>query len=74
MYSLFQLCTCSGLCQCTSDSCYIIQKKKKKKKNDPYFGMGKNTKVMPQNPLLSIFFLRKGRESFVSDFIKTKTT
>ena len=36
---------------CTSDSCYIIQKKKKKKKkekNDPYFGMGKNTKVMPQ--------------------------
>ena len=26
------------------------KKKKKKEKNDPYFGMGKNTKVMPQNP------------------------
>ena len=23
------------------------KKKKKKKKNDPYLGMGKNTKVMP---------------------------
>ena len=38
-------------------------KKKKTKKNDPYFGMGKNTKVMPQNAPLSIFFLGKGRES-----------
>ena len=26
------------------------KKKKKKEKNDPYFGMGKNTKVMPQKP------------------------
>ena len=40
-------------------TCILIQKKK----NDPYFGMGKNTKVMPQNALLSIFFLGKGRES-----------
>ena len=44
----------------------LIQKKKKKKKknqkNDPYFGMGKNTKVMPQNAPLSIFSLVKGRE------------
>ena len=42
---------------------YSKKKKKKKKKNkDPYFGMGKNTKVMPQY-LLSIFSLGKGRES-----------
>ena len=32
------------------------KKKKKKQKNDSYFGMGKNTKVMPQNAPLSIFF------------------
>ena len=30
-------------------------KKKKKKKNDPYFGMGKNTKVMPQYPAIYLF-------------------
>ena len=35
---------------------------KKKKKNDPYFGMGKNTKVMPQYPAIYLF-LGKGRES-----------
>ena len=29
--------------------------KKKKKKNDPYFGMGKNTKVMPQYPAIYLF-------------------
>ena len=35
--------------------------KKKKKKNDPYFGMGKNTKVMPQNPhYLSFPWEREG--------------
>ena len=53
---------------CKSDSCYIIQKKKKKKKkkrkqekNDPYFGMGKNTKVMPQKPrYLSFPWKREG--------------
>ena len=45
------------------DSCNLYTYSKKKKKNDPYFGMGKNTKVMPQNALLSIFFLGKGRES-----------
>ena len=31
------------------------KKKKKKKKNDPYFGMGKNTKVMPQYPAIHLF-------------------
>ena len=29
--------------------------KKKKKKNDPYSGMGKNTKVMPQYPTIYLF-------------------
>ena len=29
--------------------------KKKKKKNDPYFGMDKNTKVMPQYPAIYLF-------------------
>ena len=38
---------------------YLFKKKKKKKKkekkNDPYFGMGKNTKVMPQYPTIYLF-------------------
>ena len=40
-----------------SCNCILIQKKKKKKKKkkDPYFGMGKNTKVMPQNPAIYLF-------------------
>ena len=38
----------------------MLFKKKKKKKNDPYLGMGKNTKVMPQKSPLSIFSLGKG--------------
>ena len=29
--------------------------KKKKKKKDPYFDMGKNTKVMPQYPAIYLF-------------------
>ena len=36
------------------------KKKKQEKKNDPYFGMDKNTKVMPQKTPLSIFSLEKG--------------
>ena len=36
-------------------------KKTKKEKNDPYFGMGKNTKVMPQKPhYLSFPWEREG--------------
>ena len=31
------------------------KKKKKKKKNNPYSGMGKNTKVMPQYPAIYVF-------------------
>ena len=45
-------------------NCIFFQKKKKKKKKkkkDPYFGMGKNTKVMPQYPAIYLF-LGKGRE------------
>ena len=34
---------------------YFSTKKKTKKKNDPYFGMGKNTKVMPQYPTIYLF-------------------
>ena len=33
----------------------IVHLFKKKKKNDPYFGMGKNTKVMPQYPAIYLF-------------------
>ena len=47
--------------------------KKKKKKNDPYSGMGKITKVMPQYPAIYLF-LGKGRESLrlKKPYIKTK--
>ena len=41
---------------------FIQKKKKKKKKNDPYFGMVKSTKVMPQDPAIYLS-LGKGRES-----------
>ena len=50
----------------------VILFKKKKKKTTRTSVWVKIPKVMPQNPPLSIFFLGKGRESFVSDFIKTK--
>ena len=33
----------------------IIFIQKKKKKKDPYSGMGKNTKVMPQYPAIYLF-------------------
>ena len=33
----------------------IVYLFKKKKKNNPYFGMGKNTKVMPQYPAIYLF-------------------
>ena len=33
----------------------IVHLLKKKKKNNPYSGMGKNTKVMPQNPVIYLF-------------------
>ena len=45
---------------------YIYSQKKKKKKNDPYFGMGKNTKVMPQMPRYLSFLLGKGGNPYIS--------
>ena len=49
---------------------YFIQKKKEK---DPYFGMGKNAKVMPQKPHYLSFLLGKGGNPYVSKpYIKTK--
>ena len=32
----------------------VIIQKKKKKENDSYFGMGKNTEVMPQYPTIHL--------------------
>ena len=43
--------------------CYSIKKRKKKQnktKQNPYFGMGKKLKVMPQLPCYPSFLLRKG--------------
>ena len=54
-------------------NCIFLKKKKKKKKNTPYFGMGKNTKVMPQYPAIYLFLLGKGGNPYVSKtYIKTK--
>ena len=50
----------------------VIFFKKKKKKKDPYFGMVKIPKLChKKNPAIYLF-LGKGRESFISNFIKTK--
>ena len=56
-------------------SCKLLysKKKKKKKEKDPYFSMGKNTKVMPQKPHYLSFLLGKGGNPYVSKpYIKTK--
>ena len=48
---------------------YIFQKKK----NDPYFGMGKNTKVMPQYPAIYLLsWEREGILTYQKPYIKTK--
>ena len=67
MYSLSALYTLQYV-PIVTYSCKLLYSKKKKKKKqekDPYFGMGKNTKVMPpkKKPPLPIFSLGKGRES-----------
>ena len=49
-----------------------IKKKKKKKEKDPYFGMGKNTKVMPQKPCYLSFLLGKGGNPYVSKTLHKK--
>ena len=58
-------------------NCIFFKKKKKKKqkqkKNDPYFGMGKNTKVMPQYPAIYLFLFGKGGNPYISKpYIKPK--
>ena len=55
-------------------SCNLhLFKKKEKRKKDPYFGMGKNTKVMPQYPAIYLFLLGKGGNPYISrPYIKTK--
>ena len=46
---------------------------KKKKKKDLYFGMGKNTKVMPQYPAIYLFsWEREGILKSQKPYIKTK--
>ena len=50
----------------SSNLLYSKKKKKKKKEKDPYFGMGKNTKVMPQKPHYLSFLLGKGGNPYVS--------
>ena len=56
MYSLSALYTLQYV-PIVTYSCNLLysKKKKKKKKKDPYFGMGKNTKVMPQHPAIYLF-------------------
>ena len=48
------------------------KKKKKKRENDPYLGMGKNTKVMPRKSPLSIFSLGKGGNPSSLTLFKTR--
>ena len=49
------------------------KKKKKKEEKDPYFSMGKNTKVIPQKPRYLSFLLGKGGNPYISKlYIKTK--
>ena len=48
------------------------QKIKQKEKNDPYLGLGKNTKVMPQKSPLSIFSLGKGGNPSSLTLFKTR--
>ena len=53
---------------------YIYSKKQKKQnktKNDLYFGMGKNTKVMPQMPHYLSFLLGKGGNPYASNPMKS---
>ena len=56
-------------------NCIFFKKKKKKekKRNDLYFGMGKNTKVMPQYPTIYLFsWEREGILTSQKPYIKTK--
>ena len=61
MYSLSALYTLQYV-PIVTYSCKLLYSKEKKKEKDPYFSMGKNTKVMPQkNPAIYLFsWERKG--------------
>ena len=64
LYTLWNVLIVNILCN------LYIYSKKKTKKNDPYFGMGKNTKVMPQMPCYLSFLLGKGGNPYASDYEK----
>ena len=73
MYSLSALYLLWSVPIVKSDSCYILQKKKKKRKKMTRTSVWvKIPKVMPKKTPAIYLFLGKGRESFVSNFIKTK--
>ena len=76
MYSLSALYMLRSVPIVKSDSCYILQKKKKKKKKKRKPTRTsvwvKIPKVMPQKNPAIYLFLGKGRESFISNFIKSK--
>ena len=76
MYSLSALYTLQYV-PIVTYSCKLLYSKKKKKKKekekDLYFGMGKNTKVMPQKPHYLSFLLGKGGNPYASKlYIKKK--
>ena len=77
MYSLSALYVlqCVPIATYSCKLLYSKKKKKKKKETDPYFGMGKNTKVMPQKPCYLSFLLGKGEILTSPNFTeKTKCT
>ena len=67
------------VCANCNYSCKLLYSKKKtkktkktKNKKDPYFGMGKNTKVMPQKPRYLSFLLEKGGNPYISKTLHKK--
>ena len=72
MYSLSALYTLQYVPIVTYSCKLLYSKKKKKKEKDPYFGMGKNTKVMPQKPRYISFLLGKGGNPYVSKHLHKK--
>ena len=71
MYSLSALYTLQYV-PIVTYSCKLLYSKKTTKKKDPYFGMGKNTKVMPQKPHYLSFLLGKGGNPYVSKTLHKK--
>ena len=75
MYSLSALYTLQYV-PIVTYSCKLLYSKKKqnkqKKEKDPHFGMGKNTKVMPQKPRYLSLLLGKGGNPYVSKTLHKK--